>query len=56
MNGKRKFIVTIFFGTCCFALCAYGRMSSGDTMAAVGILSGLYKASNVIDKRLGGAG
>lgn len=44
------------FGASCFVLCYLGRMTGGECVTVVSILSALYKTSNVIDKRLGGAG
>lgn len=52
-HASRKFIVTMYFGTACFLLCYLGHLSGGDCVAAVGILSGLYKAANIIDGRKG---
>jgi hypothetical protein len=56
MHGWRKFAVTIYFGTVCFALCWFGRLNGTECVTVVSILAGLYKVSNVADKRLGGAG
>jgi hypothetical protein len=56
MNGLRKFIITIYFGTAVFVLCWYDHMTGTQVVEAVAILAGLYKAANVIDKKLGGAG
>jgi hypothetical protein len=56
VNGLRKFVLAVYFGSACFALCWGHRMSGGECVTVVSILAGLYKASNVIDKKLGGAG
>lgn len=56
IEGTRKFVVTLLFGVACFWLCYEGRMSGSETVTVVSILSALYKASNVVDKKLGGAG
>lgn len=56
MNGWRKFSMAMYFGTACFILCYTNHMSGSETVAVVTILAGLYKAANVIDKKLGGAG
>jgi len=56
MAGNRKFILAMYFGTAIFALCYVGRVTSGDCIIAVTVLAGLFKAANVLDKRLGGAG
>jgi hypothetical protein len=54
--GQRKFILAMTLGVGCLLLCAFGRMSGSETVTVVSILSALYKAANVVDKRLGGAG
>lgn len=56
MNGVRKFVIAIYFGTAIFLLCYLHRVSGGECITGVGILAGLYKAANVIDKKFGGAG
>jgi hypothetical protein len=56
IEGTRKFIVTLLFGSACFWLCHEGHMSGGETVTVVSILSALYKAANLIDKNTGGAG
>lgn len=56
VNGKRKFIMAMYFGTACFLLCWLHCMNGGETVTVVSLLSAFYKASNVIDKKLGGAG
>lgn len=56
MNGLRKFVMAMYFGTAVFVLCYTGHMQSSHTVAAISILAALYKAANVTDKRLGGAG
>jgi hypothetical protein len=56
MNGLRKFVMAMSFGFSCFFLCYTGHMTGGETVTVVSLLSALYKVSNVVDKRLGGAG
>lgn len=56
MEGKRKFVVTMFFGAACFVLCWYSHMTGGEVVTAVSVLSALYKAANIYDKKNGGAG
>jgi len=56
MNGLRKFAITLYFGSACFVLCWFHRMDGAELVTAVTVLAGLYKAANVADKRLGGAG
>jgi hypothetical protein len=56
MNGIRKFVLAMSFGFACFFLCYTDHMSGTETVTVVSLLSALYKASNVIDKKLGGAG
>lgn len=56
MNGLRKFILAMFCATNCFALAWGGHLSGSETVTVVSILAALYKASNIVDKRLGGAG
>lgn len=55
-TGCRKFILAMCLGHGCLLLCWGGHMTGAETVTVVSILSGLYKAANVIDKRLGGAG
>lgn len=56
MEGKRKFVLAMTLGVGCLLLCAYGRMSGGETVTVVSLLSALYKAANIVDKKFGGAG
>jgi len=56
VGGNRKFVLTMYFGTALFALCFFHRVSGGECVEGVAILAGLYKAANVIDKKMGGAG
>lgn len=56
IEGTRKFVVTMFFGTSCFMLCGLNHMSGGEVVTVVSLLSALYKAANIIDKKNGGAG
>lgn len=54
--ASRKFLFALFCAANVFALCWGHRMSGGQTVTVVSILAALYKAANVVDKRLGGAG
>jgi len=56
VEGKRKFCVALLYGAGAFALCWVGRMTGGEFGVLLATLSALYKASNVIDKKFGGAG
>lgn len=56
MNGRRKFIMAIYFGSACFGLCATHCMTGGETVTVISLLSVFYKTANVVDKKLGGAG
>lgn len=47
---SRKFVITILFGVFAFYLCLNGHLHGGEFVTAVSILSGFYKASNVVDK------
>lgn len=51
MLGLRKFIIALYFGTACFILCFLHRMSGGECVTAVSIITALYKAANVIRGR-----
>lgn len=56
MNGLRKFVLAAFGSLSAGVLCWYGHVSGGEWVTAQSIILGLYKAANIIDKRLGGAG
>lgn len=56
MNGLRKFILAAFASLSAAVLCYTGHMSGGEWVAGQSLILGLYKAANVIDKKLGGAG
>lgn len=51
MLGFRKFVIAMYFGTACFVLCLMHRMSGGETVTAVSIITALYKAANVMSGR-----
>ena len=51
MLGLRKFVIAMYFGTACFVLCFLHRMSGGETVTAVSIITALYKAANVMSGR-----
>jgi hypothetical protein len=53
VNGLRKFVIAMYFGTACFGLCYANRLTSHDTMLSVTVLAGLYKAANVLSSRYG---
>jgi len=54
--GQRKFILAMFCAANCFALAWGGKLTGGETVTVVSIVCALFKAANVIDKRLGGSG
>jgi hypothetical protein len=54
--GWRKYSLAMYFGTGCFVLCYTGHMAGTEVVGAISILAGLYKWSNVVDKKNGGAG
>lgn len=56
MNGFRKFFVAVLFGLGSMFLCYTSHMTGGECVAALTFFAGLYKAANVIDKKMGGAG
>lgn len=56
MNGLRKFVLAAFASVSAGVLCWYGHVSGGEWVTAQSIILGLYKAANIVDKRLGGAG
>lgn len=55
-EGQRKFALALIGSLSASGLCAFHCLSGGEWVAAQGLILGLYKAANVIDKRLGGAG
>ena len=55
-NGQRKFVLAAFASACAGVLCWYGHLSGGEWVTAQSIILGLYKAANIVDKKLGGAG
>jgi len=56
MNGNRKFFLATFASFSATILCWYHCLNGVDWTTAQGIILGLYKAANVVDKKLGGAG
>lgn len=56
MNGKRKFFLACFASICAGVLCWYWRLTGTEWVTAQTVILGLYKAANIIDKKLGGAG
>lgn len=56
MNGYRKFFLASFASFSATMLCWFHCISGGEWVAAQSLILGLYKVSNVVDKRLGGAG
>lgn len=52
MFGLRKFILAMYFGTACFALCYLGRMTGTECVTAVTVLAGLYKVANLAGEKL----
>lgn len=53
--GSRKFIVTVYFGSAVFLLCAFGKLSGSELVTAIIALAGVYSGANVMQKR-GGEG
>lgn len=56
MKGMRKYSLALIASIFGFILCLKHCMSGGDFVACQSLILGLYKAANVIDKKLGGAG
>ncbi len=48
--------MSMYFGTACFVLCAMHCVNGTELVTVVSILAGMYKAANVVDKKMGGAG
>lgn len=55
-NGQRKFALAAFASMSAAVLCWHGSISGAHWVTAQSVILGLYKAANVVDKRLGGAG
>lgn len=56
MNGWRKYSLALLGSLSASTLCWFHCMSGAEWVTAQSIILGLYKAANVIDKKLGGAG
>jgi hypothetical protein len=56
MNGYRKFFLASLASFAGTMLCWFHCLSGSEWVTAQSLILGLYKASNVIDKKLGGAG
>lgn len=56
MNGKRKFFLACLGSICASLLCWDFHLSGAEWVTAQSIILGLYKAANIIDKKMGGAG
>lgn len=54
--GQRKFILAFFGSVSAGILCWQGHISGSEWVTAQSLILALYKAANVVDKRLGGAG
>lgn len=52
---SRKFFLALFATVSATALCWCHRMSGGEWVTAQSIILGLYKASNLVDKKFGDA-
>lgn len=55
-EGSRKFMLAAFASLCAMALCWWHRLTGGEWVTAQSLILGLYKAANIVDKKLGGAG
>lgn len=56
MNGYRKFVLAAFASISGGLLCWFSHITGSEWVTAQSLILGLYKAANVIDKKLGGAG
>ena len=56
IEGLRKFLLAAFASLSAGVLCWYGHLSGGEWVTSQSIILGLYKAANIVDKKLGGAG
>ena len=56
LEGLRKFVLAAFASVSAGVLCWSGHVSGGEWVTAQSIILGLYKAANIVDKKLGGAG
>lgn len=55
-TGMRKYTLALLALMSAFTLCWFGQLQGGYFVSALGIILGLYKTANIVDKRLGGAG
>ena len=55
-NGQRKFALALIASVAGSILCWFGHISGGHWVTAQSLVLGLYKAANILDKKLGGAG
>lgn len=56
MNGWRKYSLALLASCSAGVLCWYSHVSGSEWVAAQSLILGLYKAANIVDKKLGGAG
>lgn len=52
----RKYSLALMGSICATGLCYWGMLSGSEWVAAQSLILGLYKAANIVDKKLGGAG
>ena len=56
MKFTRKFALSILVILLSFALCWFHRIDGGNWVWLAGLVLGTHHVSNVVDKKLGGAG
>ena len=56
MNGRRKFILSVGVILLSAAMVFMGKLDQGGWVTVATLALSLYAASNVVDKKLGGAG
>lgn len=56
MSGSRKYSLALLASASAGLLCWYGHISGAEWVTAQSIVLGLYKAANIVDKKLGGTG
>lgn len=55
-RGWRKYSLAVAASACSMVLCLHGNLTGEAWVMVQGIVLSLYGGSNIIDKRLGGAG
>lgn len=56
MNGWRKYSLAMLASISGSILCWYTHVSGGEWVTAQSLILGLYKAANIVDKKMGGNG